>query len=128
MVRTLAYAPGRLIDVHEAEGTAGDETPFTGDPGGVPLFDGADANPGGRALLIHGTSDTVVGVEHSSGASDRLAGLGWSVRLRQEDTDHAGVLGAVYDPGRRRCVPTPDPQRRNIRAEVATLVARMTST
>ena len=55
-------------------------------------------------------------------AVDRLARLGWSVRLRQVGTVHAGVIGTVYDRRRGRCVPTDDPVRVAAGAEVAGLV------
>jgi len=79
------------------------------------VFTGVDADPGtareGRALLVHGTVDTLVPAERSAEAADRLARLGWTVRLRQVVTDHAGVIGTVYDRSRGRCVPSDDPVR-----------------
>ena len=78
----------------------------------------------GRALLVHGTADSLVPVERSAEAADRLARLGWTVRLRQVGTDHAGVIGTVYDRARGRCVPSDDPVRAAVQVEVADLVAR----
>ncbi len=101
---------------------------YFGSPFGDDVFAGsghaAGYGPvGGPAVLVHGTADTLVPPERSAEAADRLARLGWTVRLRQVDTDHAGVIGTVYDRGRRRCVPSDDPGRIVALAAVADLVA-----
>jgi hypothetical protein len=38
-------------------------------------------------------------------------------------TDHAGAIGTVFDPARRRCVPADDPTRRDVRTTVAAVIA-----
>jgi predicted esterase len=102
---------------------------YTGSPFGDDVFDGAPGAPdapaaaGRRVLLVHGTVDKLVPAERSMEAADRFAGLGWTVRLRQVGTDHAGVIGTVYDRVRHRCVPTDDPVRVAVRRQVADLVA-----
>lgn len=85
---------------------------YFGSPFGDDVFAGADASGvAGRAVLVHGTSDTLVPPGRSAEAADRLARLGWTARLRQVETDHAGVIGTVYDRSRGRCVPSDDPSR-----------------
>jgi len=96
---------------------------YTGSPFGDDVFDGTHAAPGHRVLLIHGSVDNLVPVERSVVAADRFARRGWAARLRQVGTDHAGVIGTVYDPVRHRCIPTDDPLRTAVRAEVADRVA-----
>lgn len=87
------------------------------------VFAGAGADAGRRAELVHGTADRLVPVERSAGAAERLVRPGWTARLRRVRTDHAGVIGTVYDRNRRRCVPTGDPVRVEVRTRVADLVA-----
>ncbi len=98
---------------------------YFGSPFGDDVFAGVDdaGTAGTRAVLVHGSVDNLVPVERSAEAADRLARLGWSVRLRQVGTDHAGVIGTVYDRARGRCVPTDDPVRVAVRAEVAGVMA-----
>jgi predicted esterase len=55
--------------------------------------------------LAHGTEDTVVPVEASEEFAAVLAGQGWPVRLEEQPTDHAGIIGTVYDPLAERCRP-----------------------
>ncbi|HVC68499.1 MAG TPA: hypothetical protein VND44_12960 [Acidimicrobiales bacterium] len=95
---------------------------YTGSPFGD-VFAGAGAGAGRRAVLVHGTADHLVPVEHSAEAAERLVRLRWTARLRRVGTDHAGVIGTVYDRNRRRCVPTEDPVRVEVRTRVADLVA-----
>ena len=101
---------------------------YFGSPFGDDVFAGvggaAVAAAPGRALLVHGTGDHLVPVERSAEAADRLARHGWSVRLRQVGTDHAGVIGTVFDRARGRCVPSDDPVRAAALVEVADLVSR----
>ena len=96
---------------------------YAGSPFGPDLFAGSAAAPGRRMLLIHGSADTLVPAARSVEAAGRLVGLGWAARLRQVGTDHAGVIGTVYDRVRHRCVPTEDPIRAVVRGVVADLVA-----
>jgi predicted esterase len=109
------WAPVALV------GLAGsyDESPFGGDVIAEAGHDGA----GRRAVLVHGTRDTVVPPVRSVTTADHLAGLGWMAGLRMLETDHAGIVGTEYDPWRRRCVPTADTARIATRAAVASLVA-----
>jgi len=95
------------------------ESPF----GDVFAGAGAGTDAGRRAVLVHGTADHLVPVEQSAEAAERLVRLGWAARLHRVGTDHAGVIGTVYDRDRRRCVPTEDPVRVGVRARVAGLVA-----
>lgn len=55
--------------------------------------------------LVHGTEDTVVPVGASREFAALLAGKGWPVRLEEQPTDHAGVIGAEHDPSSRRLRP-----------------------
>jgi predicted esterase len=97
---------------------------YSGSPFGDDLFTGAPVGgPEHRAVLAHGSFDGIVAVERSVEACVRLGRLGWTVRLRRIETDHAGIIGTVYDPWRRRCVPTDDPTRVAARMAVAGLVA-----
>ena len=80
---------------------------------------------GRPALLVHGTSDTVIPLQRSVDATGTFAEAGWRVVLRQVDTDHAGVIGTVYDRGLRRCVPTEDPARLAVLPLVAREIARL---
>jgi pimeloyl-ACP methyl ester carboxylesterase len=69
-------------------------------------------------LLIHGASDEVVPVERARMTAERLVGAGWKTSLREVETDHAGSIGAVYDPDTHRCVPTDDPIRGELLASI----------
>jgi dienelactone hydrolase len=99
---------------------------YFGSPFGDDVFADVDPDDGPRrAVLVHGTRDTLVPPGRSAEAADRLARSGWTVRLRQVDTDHAGVIGTVYDRTRGRCVPSDDPSRTAALVEVADVVARL---
>ena len=80
---------------------------------------------GRPALLVHGTSDTVIPLERSVASTATFAEAGWRAVLRQIDTDHAGVIGTVYDRDLRRCVPTEDRARLAVLPIVAREVARL---
>lgn len=58
--------------------------------------------------LVHGTSDDIVPVESSRELHESLLSHGWDSELSEPATDHAGVLGCVYEPIARRCVPAND--------------------
>lgn len=93
-----------------------DGSPFSsGQPGPV--------DPSVPLLLVHGSSDEVVPVERSRRTFDQLGDEGWHVRLHEVATDHAGVIGTVYDPALHRCVPTTDPSRQELLRTIATLIA-----
>ena len=101
---------------------------YAGSPFGDHVFAGrsravGNAAPAPRAVLVHGDADHLVAPERSAGAADRLDGLGWSVQLHLVHTDHAGVIGTVYDRSRARCVPTDDPVRAAVLDQVAALIA-----
>ncbi len=83
-----------------------DESPYR-----EPDPDCLTAGPSVPLLLIHGASDEVVPVGRSRSTCEDLRSAGWDVSLREVDTDHAGTIGTVYDPYRRRCVPADDPDR-----------------
>ena len=100
-----------------------DESPFGGEP-----FDGADAGRGGRALLLHGSADTVVPPRHLTRVARSFGALGWEIDGRTLATDHAGIVGTEYDPWRRRCVTTRDATRLAAGARVAELIARTAGT
>jgi dienelactone hydrolase len=74
-------------------------------------------------LLIHGTADEVVPVESSRRVADELMSLGCSVELREIDTDHAGVIGMIFDQDRHRCVETSQPERLRTLATVSDWIA-----
>jgi len=78
------------------------ESPF-----GVPAEDLArcDAEPV-PFWLVHGTEDPVVPVAQSRDWASLLTARGWPVRLAEQRTDHAGVIGTQYDERLRRCVPS----------------------
>ena len=103
-----------------------DQTPFddsrrTRDP----MADIAVGGAGRPALLAHGTSDNLIPLERSVVATAALAEAGWRAVLRQVDTDHAGVIGTVYDRRLKRCVPSDDPGRRAALESVAGELARL---
>jgi predicted esterase len=74
-------------------------------------------------LLIHGSSDEVVPVGRSRSTFESLQSAGWDVVLREVDTDHAGTIGTIYDPYRRRCVPSSDPGRQELVTTIAGWIA-----
>jgi len=90
-----------------------------------PMAGDAVGGAGRPALLVHGTSDSVIPLEGSVAGTGVLAEAGWRVVLRQVDTDHAGVIGTVYDHGLERCVPSDEPRRLAVLASVAREVARL---
>ena len=77
--------------------------------GGAPLEDlaatGALAPAPVPFWLVHGTEDATVPVAAAREFAALLARRGWPVRLEEQPTDHAGVIGTEYDPSARRCVP-----------------------
>ncbi|MFE2736456.1 alpha/beta hydrolase [Streptomyces sp. NPDC059349] len=54
--------------------------------------------------LVHGTDDASVSVESSRELHEALRAHGWDCALSEQATDHAGVLGCVYDAAAGRCV------------------------
>lgn len=59
--------------------------------------------------LVHGTEDTTVPVEASREFAALLVTKGWPVRFEEQPTNHAGVIGAEYDPSTGRCRPATAP-------------------
>lgn len=59
--------------------------------------------------LVHGTADEAVPVESSRELHEALLSHGWDSRLSEPVTNHAGVLGCVYDPAAGHCVPSNEP-------------------
>jgi dienelactone hydrolase len=45
--------------------------------------------------LVHGTRDTVIGIQQSRDFAAAAAGRGWPVQLTERDTDHGGVIGPL---------------------------------
>lgn len=95
-----------------------DESPYRG-----PATSTATARPSVPLLLIHGSSDEVVPVQRSRGTCEDLRASGWNIQLREVDTDHAGTIGTIYDPYRRRCVPTNEPDRVDLLSTIAGWIA-----
>jgi len=56
---------------------------------------------------------------------ESLRSVGWNVVLREVNTDHAGTIGTIYDPYRRRCVPTSDPGRQALLTTIAGWIAEL---
>ncbi|THA26553.1 alpha/beta hydrolase [Streptomyces sp. RKND-216] len=78
------------------------------------------ALPAGPVELVHGADDVTVPPEESRRFRDVLGAHGHEVVLTEPDADHAGVLGAAYDPARDRCVPAHDETAaRGLRASAA---------
>ncbi|RDG39946.1 alpha/beta hydrolase [Streptomyces corynorhini] len=75
--------------------------------------------------LVHGTRDTVVPHASSRELRDALCARGWDCELAEPDTDHAGVLGCVYDPAGDRCLPSADPAVRSVGRATARVVAEV---
>lgn len=91
-----------------------DDSPYRApDPVGVHV------EPSLPLLLVHGSSDEVVGVDRSRVMCGSLRRAGWDVTLREVETDHAGAIGAVYRPADHRCVASEDPERLRVLATVA---------
>ncbi|ADU01688.1 MULTISPECIES: alpha/beta hydrolase [Mycolicibacterium] len=78
-------------------------------------------------LLLHGTSDDVVGPEASRDFAAHLEATGWPVSLTELDADHGDIAGARYDARADRYEPADDPATRRVAGEVADLIASVTS-
>jgi len=74
-------------------------------------------------LLIHGSADEVVPVESSRRIAEELVSLGCRVELREIDTDHAGVIGTIFNQDRHRCVGTNQPERMRTLVTVSDWIA-----
>jgi predicted esterase len=96
---------------------------YDGSPYRTPYSGLAVAHPSVPVLLIHGSSDEVVPPSRSRRVFDDLRPAGWDIELREVKTDHAGTIGTVYDPVRRRCVRTDNRDRLATLATVAGWVA-----
>ncbi len=106
-------------------GSYGAPAPSTGRaPLGDPRVDGRSGTARIPVHLVHGARDEVAAPRGSRDLRDRLAARGWSVALDEPETDHAGIIGARYDPGSRRCVPDDGAcARTGLEAAVRALVA-----
>ncbi len=78
-----------------------DRSPITDSP----LSAGRTGDAEVRCVLIHGTKDSVVPVQRSRDSHKALKEWGWTSVLMEVDTDHAGIIGAHYDPTSSRCIP-----------------------
>lgn len=74
--------------------------------------------------LVHGTADEAVPVESSRELHEALLSHGWDSALSEPVTDHAGVLGCVYDPTAGRCLPADEPAEAAV-AELGRRTARV---
>jgi len=123
----IALHPG-IADGWRPAGLVGlgggyDRSPFGGPRAPAPTADVVAGGAGRPALLVHGTTDTVIPPERSAVATAAFLEAGWHATLHQLGTDHAGVIGTVYDRALRRCVPSPDPDRLSALAQVGAQVA-----
>ncbi|MGW6398028.1 alpha/beta hydrolase [Streptomyces sp. NPDC055134] len=72
--------------------------------GAVPLQALGRATARVPVRLVHGTEDASVPVDSSRELHEALRAHGWDCALSEQATDHAGVLGCVYNPVAGRCV------------------------
>lgn len=100
---TAGWRPSSFV------GLAGgyDVSPITGGP----IVDGMTHAADVPCLFIHGIQDQIVSVEHSRRSHETLYKSGWQSKLREVDTDHAGILGTRYDSDLARCVPSSESDR-----------------
>lgn len=73
--------------------------------------------------LVHGTADEAVPVESSRELHEVLLSHGWDSELSEPVTDHAGVLGCVYEPTAERCLPANDPSVSDLGRQTARVIA-----
>ncbi|MFD0548227.1 alpha/beta hydrolase [Streptomyces rectiviolaceus] len=73
--------------------------------------------------LVHGTTDTDVPADSSRELHEALLAHGWNSELSEPATDHAGVLGCVYEPTEQRCLPATEPSVTDIGRETARVIA-----
>jgi len=118
LVRTCSILGGWLPDGFVGLSGGFDDSPYR-----LPDPSGMTAHPSVPLLLVHGSSDEVVPVGRSRSTFESLRSVGWNVVLREVDTDHAGTIGTIYDPYRRRCVPTSDPGRQALLTTIAGWIA-----
>jgi acetyl esterase/lipase len=59
--------------------------------------------------LAHGTEDVVVDIAASREFAALLAEKGWPVRFEEQPVDHAGIIGAEYEPAAGRVRPAASP-------------------
>lgn len=106
---SLALNPSPAHEVTAVVGLAaapGEPSPLDG---ASPL---AQLRPGLRtpALhLVHGAADPVVPVADAEEFAQACLAAGIPCSLSVVDTDHAGIVGAAYDPGLGICVPSDGP-------------------
>ncbi len=107
LVRTCSILGAWRPDAYVGISGGFDESPYRERESSGPT-----PRPSIPLFLIHGSSDEVVPVGRSRSMFEELRSAGWDISLREVDTDHAGTIGTIYDPYRRRCIPTDDPDRR----------------
>ncbi|MEV2251776.1 alpha/beta hydrolase [Streptomyces sp. NPDC050147] len=73
--------------------------------------------------LVHGTADEAVPVDSSRELHEALLSQGWNSELSEPVTDHAGVLGCVYEPTAGRCLPANEPSVSAIGRRTAHVIA-----
>jgi hypothetical protein len=59
--------------------------------------------------LVHGVQDTVVSAADADEFARACLAAGIPCSLSLVDSDHAGVVGAEYDPTERICLPSDGP-------------------
>ncbi|MER5258076.1 alpha/beta hydrolase [Streptomyces sp. NPDC002855] len=91
--------------------------------GTVPLQAVGPAKTSVPIRLVHGTTDTVVPGEASRELHEALRAHGWNSELTEPVTDHAGVLGCVYEPAAGRCLPATAPSVRDLGRATARVIA-----
>jgi len=121
---SLALDPARAHDVTAVVGLAAaprDLSPLSGTVPQQDLRAGLRTPP---LHLVHGTQDPVVPPADAEEFARACAALGVPCSLILVDTDHAGVVGAEYDPAAGICVPTDGPAATTgLRAAVAAVRA-----
>ncbi|MEW2085796.1 alpha/beta hydrolase [Streptomyces sp. NPDC005283] len=73
--------------------------------------------------LVHGSADTAVPCDSSRELHEALSQQGWDSELYEPASDHAGVLGCMYEPTVGRCLPAADPSVRDCGRATARVVA-----
>jgi predicted esterase len=77
--------------------------------GSVPLESVASRSGVPPIYLLHGAEDGVVDSDGAIRFQRACQDAGLACEVASVATDHAGVIGAEYDPGRRECVPRESP-------------------
>ena len=91
------YAAGRLLDSYGESGPV------------VLLWHGRGPDERDVLARLAGVRPGPLGRPGAGGLVARCGDRGWPVRLDELDADHAGIVGAVYDPAIGRCRPSDAP-------------------